>query len=82
MYLMNGEYDYLTNPDAARQAAEAIGKGATAHEMKATGHFPMSERPELFRAYLKPVLDDIQGVREEPVPEVLTPEDFSVEANK
>ncbi|QFU84324.1 alpha/beta fold hydrolase [Natronorubrum aibiense] len=82
MYLMNGEYDYLTNPDDAREAAAAIGDGATAHEMKATGHFPMSERPELFRAYLKPVLDDIRGVRDEPVPEVLTPEDFDIEANK
>lgn len=82
MYLMNGEYDYLTNPDDARRAAEAIGEGATAHEMKATGHFPMSERPELFRTYLKPVLDDIREVQEEPVPEVLRPEDFDVAANK
>ena len=82
MYLMNGEYDYLTNPDDAREAAEAIGEGATAHEMKATGHFPMAERPELFRAYLKPVLDDIRGVRDEPLPEVFRPEDFGVEANK
>jgi len=82
MYLMNGEYDYLTNPDDAREAAEAIGEGATAHEMKATGHFPMSERPELFRAYLKPVLNDIRGVRDEPLPEVFRPEDVGVEANK
>ena len=82
MYLMNGEYDYLTNPDAAREAADAIGDGATAHEMKATGHFPMSERPELFRAYLKPVLDDIRGVNEEQLPEVFAPEDFGVEANQ
>lgn len=82
MYLMNGEYDYLTNPDDAREAAEAIGDGATAHEMKATGHFPMSERPELFPAYIKPVLNDIRGVRDDPVPEVLRPEDFGIEANK
>lgn len=82
MYLMNGEYDYLTNPDDAREAAEAIGEGATAHEMKATGHFPMSERPKLFRAYLKPVLDNIRGVRDDPIPEVLNPEDFGIKANK
>ncbi|WP_455448713.1 alpha/beta fold hydrolase [Natrinema thermotolerans] len=82
MYLMNGEYDYLTNPDDAREAADAIGEGATAHEMKATGHFPMSERPVLFRAYLKPVLDDIRGVRDEPVPEVFAPEDVGVDANR
>lgn len=82
MYLMNGEYDYLTNPDDAREAAEAIGEGASAHEMKATGHFPMSERPDLFRAYLKPVLEDIRGTRDEPLPEVFAPEDFGVDANK
>lgn len=82
MYLMNGEYDYLTNPDAAREAADAIGAGTTAHEMKATGHFPMAERPELFRAYLKPVLNDIRGVREDPVPESLTPEAYGIEANE
>jgi pimeloyl-ACP methyl ester carboxylesterase len=82
MYLMNGEYDYLTNPDDAREAAEAIGEGATAHEMKAIGHFPMAEGPDLFRAYIKPVLDDIRGVREEPLPEVLRPEDFGIEANR
>jgi pimeloyl-ACP methyl ester carboxylesterase len=82
MYLMNGEYDYLTNPDDAREAAQAIGEGATAHEMKATGHFPMAERPDLFRAYLKPVLDDIRGVRDEPLPEVFSPEEAGVEANR
>ena len=82
MYLMNGEYDYLTNPDDAREAAEAIGEGATAHEMEAIGHFPMAEGPDLFRAYIKPVLDDIRGVRDEPVPEVLRPEDFGVARNR
>lgn len=82
MYLMNGEYDYLTNPDDAREAAAAIGDGATAHEMKAIGHFPMAEGPDLFRSYIKPVLDDIRGVRDEPVPEVLRPEDFGLEANR
>lgn len=82
MYLLNGEYDYLTNPDDARMAADAIGEGATAHEMKATGHFPMAERPKLFPEYLKPVLADIRGERLEPVPEVLQPEDFGVEANR
>lgn len=82
MYLMNGEYDYLTNPDDAREAADAVGEGATAHEMKAIGHFPMAEGPNLFRAYIKPVLNDIRGVREEPVPEVLSPADFDIKANR
>ena len=82
MYLMNGEYDYLTNPDDAREAAAAIGEGATAHEMQAVGHFPMAEGPDLFREYLKPVLEDIRGVREGPVPEVFRPADFGMEANR
>lgn len=82
MYLMNGEYDYLTNPDDARAAAEAIGEGATAHEMKRIGHFPMAEGPELFRAYLKPVLDDIRGERDEPLPETFAPEDFGLAENR
>lgn len=82
MYFMNGEYDYLTNPDDAREAAAAIGEGATAHEMKAIGHFPMAEGPDLFRAYIKPVLDDIRGDREKPVPEVLSPADFGLEENR
>jgi pimeloyl-ACP methyl ester carboxylesterase len=79
---MNGEYDYLTNPDDARQAADAIGEGSTAHEMKATGHFPMAERPHLFPEYLKSVLADIQGERSQPLPEVFRPEDFDVEADQ
>ena len=82
MYLMNGEYDYLTNPDDAREAAAAIGDGATAHEMKAIGHFPMAEGPELFPAYLKPVLNDIRGTREDPIPDVLRPDDFGIEPNR
>ena len=82
LYLMNGEYDYLTNPDDAREAAEAIGEGATAHEMRAIGHFPMAEGPDLFPAYLKPVLEDIRGVRDEPVPETLRPDDIGIETNR
>lgn len=82
MYLMNGEYDYLTNPDDAREAAEAIGEGATAHEMKAIGHFPMAEGPDLFPAYLKTVLNDIRGVREEPVPATMAPGDVGIEKNR
>jgi hypothetical protein len=31
--------------------------------MKELGHFPMSEHPERFRAYLLPVLDEIRGGR-------------------
>jgi pimeloyl-ACP methyl ester carboxylesterase len=34
-------------------------KGAKATVMPGMGHFPMSENPDLFRQYLRPVLDEI-----------------------
>ncbi|MFC6838068.1 hypothetical protein [Halomarina ordinaria] len=37
---------------------------------------------KLFRAYLKPVLDDVRGVRDEPLPDVFTPAAVGVDANK
>jgi hypothetical protein len=42
----------------------------------------MAEGPELFRSYIKPVLDDIRGVRDEPLPAVFAPEDFGVKADR
>ena len=39
----------------------------------------MSEHPELFNAYLKEILADIEGEREEPLPEVLSAEAVGVE---
>lgn len=74
LYAVNGEYDYLTDPDDGREVAEGVGEGATAVEMADIGHFPMSENPELFNAYLKEVLDDITGTHEEPLPDVLEAE--------
>lgn len=50
-----------TEPDDARRVAEGIHENAKAIEMGAIGHFPMSENPELFKQYLKPVLDEIRG---------------------
>lgn len=79
LYAVNGEYDYLTTPDDGRAVADGVGEGATAVEMADIGHFPMSENPELFDAYLREILDDITGDRSESLPDVLTPEDVDVE---
>jgi len=79
LYIVNGEYDYLTTPEDGRQTAEGIGDGAIAVEMAGIGHFPMSEHPELFNAYVTEILDDVLGEREESLPDVLTPEDVGIE---
>lgn len=79
LYAVNGEYDYLTTPDDGREVAEGVGDGATAVEMSEIGHFPMSENPELFNAYLKELLADITGERDKALPEELTPEAVGVE---
>lgn len=78
VYVMNGEYDFATDPEDAREVAEGIGDQAQTVEMQQIGHFPMSENPELFNEYIKIVLDDIRGEDVE-VPEVLSPEDVGVE---
>ncbi|MFC6904566.1 alpha/beta hydrolase [Halalkalicoccus tibetensis] len=79
LYIVNGEYDYLTTPEDGRETAEGIGEGATAVEMGKIGHFPMSEHPELFNAYLGELLADVTGEREGELPDVLSPADVGVE---
>jgi pimeloyl-ACP methyl ester carboxylesterase len=79
LYVVNGECDYLTDPEMGREVAEGVGDGATAVEMADIGHFPMSEHPELFNAYLSEVLADIEGDREESLPDVLTAEAVGVD---
>jgi pimeloyl-ACP methyl ester carboxylesterase len=74
MYLMNGEYDFLTPPEDAREVAEGIGEGATAVAMEKLGHFPMCEHPDLFHEYIQLVLDDIVGDGEGSLPDTFTPE--------
>ena len=59
VYLLTGEYDYSASPKAAQEAADRI-KGAKLTIMEKLGHFPMSENPELFLRYLRPVLDEIK----------------------
>lgn len=73
LYIVNGEYDYLTTPEDGRETAKGIGEGATAVETAKIGHFPMSEHPELFNAYLREILDDITDDRDEGLPDVLSP---------
>ena len=82
LYIVNGEYDYLTTPEDGREVAEGIGDGAVAIEMADIGHFPMSENPVLFNAYLREILADIAGEREGALPEVLTPEDVGIELSR
>ena len=61
LYLLTGEYDFSCTPDDTLRTAGAI-PGAKATIMKGLGHFPMSEDPERFRAYLLPVLDEIRAL--------------------
>jgi pimeloyl-ACP methyl ester carboxylesterase len=58
LYLLTGEYDYSCTPEDTRELERRIA-GTEAVTMRGLGHFPMSEHPELFLSYLRPVLADI-----------------------
>ena len=58
MWLLTGDYDYSATPEATRATAAHI-PGAEVTIMEQLGHFPMSENPERFKTYLRPVLDAI-----------------------
>lgn len=58
LYLLSGEYDYSCSPDDTRDLARRI-PGTEATIMEGLGHFPMSEDPARFLAYLRPVLREI-----------------------
>ena len=60
LYLLTGEYDYSASPRDTQAAAERI-PGARVTIMKGLGHFPMSENPDAFLSYLRPVLDEIRN---------------------
>jgi len=47
------------SPSKAQAVAERV-KGASFTVMKGLGHFPMSENPEAFLGYLRPVLEEIR----------------------
>jgi len=60
LYMLTGEYDYSASPKDTEAAASRI-KGARMTVMKGLGHFPMSENPEAFLGYLRPVLEEIRA---------------------
>jgi pimeloyl-ACP methyl ester carboxylesterase len=60
LYLLTGEYDYSASPCDTEAVAARV-KGAKLTIMKGLGHFPMSEDPEAFLDYLRPVLHDIRA---------------------
>jgi pimeloyl-ACP methyl ester carboxylesterase len=59
LYMLTGEYDYSASPRDTEAAAARI-QGAKVTIMKGLGHFPMSENPDAFLKYLRPVLDEIR----------------------
>lgn len=58
IHLLTGEYDYSCSPEDTADLAARLGIEHTI--MKQMGHFPMSENPEMFLNYLRPVLDQIR----------------------
>ena len=56
VHIFSGEYDYSSTLEMGRAAHLAI-QGSTFTEMRNVGHFPMSENPDAFLEYLRPVLD-------------------------
>lgn len=59
IHLLTGEYDYSCTPADSADLAERLGVELTV--MKEMGHFPMSENPEKFLSYLRPVLERIRA---------------------
>ena len=53
--MLTGEYDFSCTPEASRSTAAKI-PGAEFQMMEGLGHFPMTENPEVFLDYLRPVL--------------------------
>lgn len=60
LWLLTGEYDYSCTPQDTEFLAQNI-PGVQWQIMKGMGHFPMSEDPQAFLAYLHPILDQIHG---------------------
>jgi pimeloyl-ACP methyl ester carboxylesterase len=61
VFLLTGEYDYSSPPEATRRLAVRI-PGADFRVMKDLGHFPMTENPDLFRIHLLPVLQKLKSL--------------------
>lgn len=58
VHIMNGEYDFSGTWEKGEAAQQAI-KGSTWTKMEGMGHFPMSEDPDKFVDYLRPILAQI-----------------------
>jgi pimeloyl-ACP methyl ester carboxylesterase len=58
IYLLTGEYDLSATPALTAELAALI-KPRHFEVMRGLGHFPMSEDPQLFLDYLRPVLERI-----------------------
>ncbi|WP_233237124.1 alpha/beta fold hydrolase [Bordetella sp. LUAb4] len=62
LWLLTGEFDYSCTPQDTEYLAQRIA-GAQWQIMKGMGHFPMSEDPARFLAYLRPVLEEASAAR-------------------
>lgn len=62
LFLLTGEYDFSCAPENTSETAAQI-PGVHLTIMKELGHFPMSENPNQFLAYILPVLDKIQNMQ-------------------
>ena len=58
VHILSGEYDYSGTRELGKAAHAAI-DGSTWTPMQGVGHFPMSEDPVAFAAYLEPILKQI-----------------------
>jgi pimeloyl-ACP methyl ester carboxylesterase len=59
LYMLTGEYDYLSTPAQSEATAAKI-PGAKFETMNEIGHFPMSEDHERFMRRIGPILDEIR----------------------
>jgi pimeloyl-ACP methyl ester carboxylesterase len=59
LYLLTGEYDVSATPALTQELAKLV-KAQYFKVMQGIGHFPMSENPDQFLQYLKPVLSMIE----------------------
>jgi len=60
VHILSGEYDWSGTSELGRAAHEAI-PGSTWTEMKGVGHFPLSENPDAFLSYLRPILERLSA---------------------
>lgn len=61
IYLLSGDYDPSATPEMGQELADLINV-AHFEVMRGVGHFPMSENPAAFRAYLLPVLEKVRAL--------------------